>query len=261
MKKSIPNLITLGNLFCGVVAARMAAFGRFQEAAFFMLLGIFLDFFDGLAARLLKCESPMGRELDSLADVVTSGVAPGFILFGLLWEHSTSTVIKYIAFLIPVFAAYRLAVYNLDDKQHHSFRGLPTPANAVLWAGVGVISDICWNELSFLPSLFTPVVRYEAWSSLFMENDLALVVLAVISTLLDLLMVSRMPMFSLKFRNIKWKGNGVRYIFLLGCVALLILFGYASLPLIIIWYILLSLCTQQQTLAADATDGIKVTKE
>lgn len=253
MKKNIPNLITLSNLFCGVVAARMAAFGRFQEAAAFMLLGIFLDFFDGLAARLLKCESPMGRELDSLADVITSGVAPGFILFGLLWEHSTSTIIKYIAFLIPVFAAYRLAVYNLDDKQHHSFRGLPVPANAILWAGIGVVSDICWNELSFLPSVFAPVVHYEVWSNLFMENDLALVVLAVVSILLDLLMVSRLPMFSLKFKNLKWKGNGVRYFFLIGCLILLIFFGYASLPLMIIWYILLSSCTQQQTLRADIT--------
>ena len=253
MKKQIPNLITLGNLFCGVVAARMAAFGRFQEAAAFILLGIFLDFFDGLAARLLKCESPLGRELDSLADAVTSGVAPGFILFGLLWEHSTSTIIKYIAFLIPVFAAYRLAAYNLDDRQHHSFRGLPVPANAVLWAGIGVVSDICWNELSFLPSLFNPVVHYEAWSNLFMEDDLALVVLAVVSVLLDLLMVSRLPMFSLKFKNLKWKGNGIRYIFLIGCLGLLVIFGYAGLPLIILWYIILSFCTQQQTLDADTT--------
>jgi CDP-diacylglycerol--serine O-phosphatidyltransferase len=251
MKKLIPNIITLGNLFCGVVAARMAAFGRFQEAAFFIALGIFLDFFDGMFARLLHTESPLGRELDSLADVVTSGVAPGFILFGLLWEHSTSTIIKYIAFLIPVFAAYRLGKYNLDETQHHSFRGLPAPANAIFWAGMGLISDICLSGLSFLPDIFHPLVSYDVWMNLFMENDIALVVLAVISILMDLLMVSRLPMFSLKFTNLKWHGNAIRYIFLLGCVILIVVFGYASLPLLILWYLLVSVCTVRQTLNLD----------
>lgn len=260
MKKQIPNLLTLGNLFCGVVAARMAAFGRFQEAAAFIVLGIVLDFFDGMVARILRVESPMGRELDSLADVVTSGVAPGFILFGLLWEHSTSTLIKYIAFLIPVFAAYRLAKFNLDDTQHRSFRGLPAPANALFWAGVGVLSEICVAGLSFLPTLFTPVVHYEAWNSIFLPSDpmshtmynvTTLVVLAGVSLGMDILMVSRLPMFSLKFKNLGWKDNSLRYFFLLVCLALLILFGYAGLPLMIIWYVILSVSTAKQTLKAD----------
>ncbi len=251
MKKQIPNLITLANLFCGVVAARMAAFGRYQEAAFFIILGIAFDFFDGMVARLLHVESPLGRELDSLADIVTSGVAPGFILFGLLWEHSTSIYIKYIAFLIPVFAAYRLAKFNLDDTQHHSFRGLPVPAAALFWVGMGVVSDICLNDLSFLPSLFIPVVDYTVWQSFFMENDGVLAMLAVISLLLDLLMVSRMPMFSLKFKHLRWRGNALRYLFLIGCVALIALFGYAGLPLCIVWYILLAALTTRQTLQAD----------
>lgn len=251
MKKFIPNFITLGNLFCGVVAIRMAAWGRFQEAAFFIALGIILDFFDGMAARLLHTASPLGRELDSLADVITSGVAPGFILFGLLWEHSTSTLIKYIAFLIPVFAAYRLATFNLDKTQGHSFRGLAAPANAIFWAGMGLVSDICLNDLSFLPNFFQPIISYDLWAVLFMENDVVLVALAVVSILLDLLMICRLPMFSLKFSNLRWHDNAIRYLFLIGCVVLLVLFGYASLPLMILWYILLSACTYKQTLLSD----------
>ncbi|MDY5969241.1 MAG: CDP-alcohol phosphatidyltransferase family protein [Bacteroidales bacterium] len=260
MKRHIPNLLTLGNLFCGVVAARMAAFGRFQEAAAFIVLGIVLDFFDGMAARILKVESPLGRELDSLADVVTSGVAPGFILFGLLWEHSTSTLIKYIAFLIPVFAAYRLAKFNLDETQHHSFRGLPAPANALFWAGVGVVSEICVSGLSFLPVLMKSIVGYGVWDSVFLPSDptsttmynvTTLVVLAGVSLVLDILMVSRVPMFSLKFKNLSWKDNSLRYVFILICGVLLVFFGYAGIPLMIVWYIILSLCTTKRTLKAD----------
>ena len=260
VKRLVPNIITLGNLFCGVVATRMAAFGRFQEAAAFIVLGIALDFLDGMAARALKVESPLGRELDSLADVVTSGVAPGFILFGLLWEHTTSTLIKYIAFLIPVFAAYRLAKFNLDETQHRSFRGLPTPANALFWAGVGVVSEMCVSGLSFLPSLCAPVVPYEVWDAIFLPSDPAshtmynvttLVVLAAVSLAADLLMVSRLPMFSLKFKSLRWRDNALRYLFLLVCVGLVVLFGYASVPIMVAWYIVLSACTARRTLKAD----------
>ena len=123
IKRQIPNLITLGNLLCGVIACYFAARGNVQVAALFICLGIFLDFFDGLAARLLNVASPLGKELDSLADVVTSGVAPGIILLHLLRDNA-SQWLALVALLVPLFAAYRLAKFNLDTRQSHSFLGL-----------------------------------------------------------------------------------------------------------------------------------------
>lgn len=237
MKKHIPNLITLGNLFCGAIATYMAAFGRFQGAALFMLFGILLDFCDGLAARLLKVTSELGKELDSLADLVTSGMAPGFILFNILWNHNTSIELKYVALLIPVFAAYRLAKFNLDETQHSIFRGLPAPANAIIWAGVGL-----WYPDVFCPSAFC---------------NTGLVVLAAVSLFTDILMVSRIPMISMKFdfHNLSWHSNAPRYIFLIGAVIIIAVFQFvmtnllASLPFLVLWYILLSLCFRKNLLS------------
>ena len=138
MKKQIPNLITLCNLLCGVLSVWSATSDTpvlgmppLTAAAGFIMLGIFFDFFDGMTARLLGVASPVGKELDSLADVITSGIAPAFILFYILVGHPMAWL-KFIAFLIPAFAAYRLAKFNLDERQHHSFLGLPAPANALI---------------------------------------------------------------------------------------------------------------------------------
>lgn len=243
MKKQIPNLITLCNLFCGVVATYNAAFGRFEYAVLFILLGIFFDFFDGMAARIFHVTSLLGKELDSLADLITSGVAPGFVLFSILWNHSTSILIKYVAFLIPVFAAYRLAKFNLDERQTHSFLGLPAPANALFWAGIGLW--FCDYSFGFdiLPYWHSENLWNEFFGMLFSNGGLLM--LCVISVLTDILLVSEIPLFSLKFnfKDLSWRSNWVQYVFILGSIALLASLGFISLPLIIIWYIVWSLIT------------------
>lgn len=238
IRRQIPNIITLGNLLCGVIACFCAANGTLSWAAVFICGGIFLDFFDGLAARLLGVASPLGKELDSLADVVTSGVAPGIILWVLVSGHSNPWVAasSYLAILMPLFAAYRLAKFNLDTRQSHSFLGLPVPANALIWVGVALYTvpfDFCC-ELEWEPIL---------------NNAAFLVSLIVISLITDVLMVTEMPMFSLKvnFKEMGWKHNGVQYLFLVGCVAIIaVTRQWYALSLIILWYIILSAITQRK---------------
>ena len=233
IKRQIPNLITLGNLTCGVIASYYAAqgYGYLDIAAYFIIGGIFLDFFDGLAARLLGVASPVGKELDSLADVVTSGVAPALILFSAapvisLWY----CVLSYIAFLMPAFAAYRLAKFNLDTRQSHSFLGLPAPSNALIWVGVALF----FSHYSCSYNIINPSVY---------------VALIVLSLITDILMVSELPMFSLKFnfKDLSWKTNRVQYIFLIGCIIIIAATRqWYAISLIILWYILFSLLTQRK---------------
>lgn len=231
IKRQIPNLITLGNLLCGVIACYFAATGDLQGAAYFICLGIFLDFFDGMAARLLRVASPLGKELDSLADVVTSGVAPGLILLAILREGTSNwpawgqLLATIVALLMPLFAAYRLAKFNLDTRQSHSFLGLPVPSNALIWVGLAL-----WQG--------TP------------ENNIAFAIaLIIISLATNILMVSEMPMFSLKvnFKDMSWKSNAVQYLFLIGCAALIaVAHQWYAISLIILWYIILSAITQKK---------------
>ena len=225
LRRQIPNLITLGNLLCGVLACKAAALWQIELAALFICLGIFLDFFDGLAARLLGVASPLGKELDSLADVVTSGVAPGFILYVLLHRLCLPNPIALLAYLIPLFAAYRLAKFNLDTRQSHSFLGLPVPANALIWVGLAL-----WQDMP----------RYTVAPG---------IALLVISLITNVLMVSEMPMFSLKFnfKDMNWKSNSEQYLFLIGCVALVAVSRqWYAISLIILWYIVLSVITRKK---------------
>lgn len=239
MKKQIPNIITLCNLACGTIAAYCAATEprHLHYAALFILLGIFFDFFDGLAARLLGVASALGKELDSLADAVTSGVAPGFILYAILSSGSAHHWIAYAALATPVLAAYRLAKFNLDDRQHHgAFLGLPAPANALIWVGLAIVYSLApFSETNWL------------------FEDSSLACIAAISVFTAILMITEMPMFSLKFnfKDLSWKSNWVRYIFLAGCLAMIIVFYYYCISLIILWYILLSLLTQKKPEAND----------
>ena len=238
MKKQIPNIITLCNLLCGVIATLYAANGLLTEAATFIFLGIIFDFFDGMTARLLHVSSPIGKELDSLADVVTSGVAPGAILFFILGTYTPYNWLRWVALLIPAFSAYRLAKFNLDTRQTHSFLGLPTPANALIWAVLGIAftrPELCQIALLPIPNLFSmPTAHIE------------MPVLAVLSLLLDIALISEIPLFSLKFKNLTWCDNRVRFIYLLSCMALIILFGLYGIALSVLWYIALSLLTQQK---------------
>jgi CDP-diacylglycerol--serine O-phosphatidyltransferase len=226
IKRQIPNLITLGNLLCGVMSCYYASLGHLPQAALLICLGIFLDFFDGLAARLLDVASPLGKELDSLADVVTSGVAPGIILFQLLCSCLCVSHIWLLAaaLLVPAFAAYRLAKFNLDTRQSHSFLGLPVPANALIWVGLAL------SQFSTLNSQLS-------------------ILLIVVSLVTDILMVSEMPMFSLKvnFKDMSWKTNSIQYLFLIGCAALIaVTRQWYAISLIILWYIILSAITQRK---------------
>ena len=228
IRRQIPNLITLGNLLCGVIAIAAALRGDLTRASLMICLGIFLDFFDGLAARLLNVASPLGKELDSLSDVVTSGVAPGFILWNILSNgvgEKWPEFLPYTALLIPLFAAYRLAKFNIDSRQSHSFLGLPTPANALIWVGVALTPALPMDELTFI------------------------IALIAISLVTDVLMVSELPMFSLKFnfKEMGWKHNSVQYLFLIGCAAIIVASRqWYAISLIILWYIILSAITQKK---------------
>ena len=235
MKKQIPNLLTLCNLVCGTLAAYMAALGWLHRAALLMLAGILFDFLDGFAARLLKVQSPMGKELDSLADVVTSGVAPAIILFRLLMCFPGWRYWALIAFLMPAFAAFRLANFNLDERQGHSFLGLPVPSNALIWATLGLcVIHPDWAQVALIP---IGNIR-----PLLMSNSV-LIALGVLSLVTDVLMVSELPLMSLKFESFGWKENSTKYLLLAGIVVLLVLFGIPGIAMSVLWYILLSLCT------------------
>jgi len=212
--KHIPNTITSFNLFTGSVAVYYAFNGNFTVAFFAILLAGLFDFLDGLAARALKAYSPMGKELDSLADVISFGLAPGVIVFSLLEQSAYPDWVKFAGFIIPVFSALRLAKFNIDENQTSSFIGLPTPANAIFWAGMGY-----------------------AFSGWLIGNPWLVLLLTF---LFSGLLVSKLPMFALKFSSIKWAQNKMQYIFLGGCIALLIVLGWGAFAPIIVWYLVSS---------------------
>lgn len=237
IKRQIPNVITLGNLLCGVesVFASLALHNA-TTAALWICAGIFLDFFDGMAARLLKVPSELGKQLDSLADVVTSGVAPAFLMVILVEEPLRGmmplwgVLLVMLPFvLMPLFAAYRLAKFNIDTRQSHSFLGLPVPSNALIWVGLALTGN--------------------AVGSLAMGIALAAVALAT-----DILMVSELPMFSLKFnfKDLTWRSNRIQYIFLLGCIVIIAATRqWYVISLLILWYIILSFLTSCKQKAHD----------
>ncbi len=225
---NFPNALTCCNLICGCMATGAAFHAHFGWALAMIIAGAVFDFFDGMAARALGISGPIGKELDSLADVVTFGVAPSamiFQLFGLVeypsWMSFASTWLPYTAFVLAAFSALRLAKFNLDTRQSTSFIGLPTPANALFWASLIV------GELPFLCS-----PRFNA----------AFLFLFLLASCFFL--IAEVPLFALKFKNFSWKDNRIKYIFLVGCLVLLPL-GITAITAIILWYILLSICAWQ----------------
>lgn len=210
----------------------MAFMSDFQMAMLFIVLGAVFDFFDGMSARLLDVSSPIGKELDSLADNITFGLAPSAIVFSLFKEvyipdfiSGISDYLPYTAFLISVFSALRLAKFNLDERQTTSFIGMPTPANALFWSSLAIFV----HEHQYVAQPF---------------NALCLLLLVVV---MSLLLVSELPMFSLKFKNLKWQNNKIRYIFLVVSIILLVLFGISGLAAVIVWYIVLSALTNRKS--------------
>lgn len=231
IKQNIPNFITIFNLIAGCLSIVSVFNNDFFEASIFIFIATIFDFLDGTFARILKAISPIGKQLDSLADIVSFGVAPGMLIFHLILksnfvitsENSSIEVLAFAGFLIPVFSAIRLAKFNIDKSQSDSFLGLPVPANALFIASLVIISD---------KSLFNNALAFEI-----VYNTWFLIALSLI---FSFLLVSKIPMFALKFKNLKWKGNRVRFIFLIICVILLVIFHFFAVPMIIILYILFS---------------------
>ncbi|MBR4729391.1 MAG: CDP-diacylglycerol--serine O-phosphatidyltransferase [Prevotella sp.] len=226
MKKHIPNTITCCNLISGCIATYFAFQGDFRLALLFIVIGAVFDFFDGMVARLLHVSSPIGKELDSLADDITFGFAPSAIIYGYL--RPETELLPFIVFVMAAFSALRLAKFNLDERQAMGFIGLPTPANALFWGSL-IVGAGDWMK-----------------SAPFIGPNLSLVILAGVFISCWLL-ISEIPMFALKFKTWGWKGNEIKYIFILSCIPLLLLLGVTGLAAIIAWYVILSVATNKRT--------------
>jgi len=221
MLKHIPNLLTISNLICGCIALYFTFHNNLVFAAYLIGLAAIFDFMDGAAARLLKVSGPMGKELDSLADMVSFGVVPGSVVFHLLEASSLSTY-SFIALAIPSFSAYRLAKFNIDERQSESFIGLPTPVNCLIFISFPLIST--FHADSFIASII--------------EMPEVLIGLTII---LSLTLVSEIPLFALKFKNLKFADNKLRFVFIGLAILLLALLQFSAIPLIVILYLILSL--------------------
>lgn len=215
--RHLPNVLTCGNLLCGCVGIIFTLQYATSYAAWFVWAACVFDFLDGFAARTLKVSSPIGKELDSLADVVSFGVLPAILMFQMIDILSSSPFLPYTAFALVVFSALRLAKFNVDENQKDSFIGLPTPANAL-----------------FITSL---IFLRPPWD-FFISNDLFLVAITLI---FSLLLVSPWEMFGLKFKNFQWAEDKVRFTFIVISVLLLAVGQAAALPFVILFYILISL--------------------
>jgi len=225
MKKHIPNTITCCNLISGCIATYYAFQGDFLMALLFIIIGAVFDFFDGMSARLLGVSSPIGKELDSLADDITFGFAPSAIVFGFLspLTSQVSPLIAFLAFIMAAFSALRLAKFNLDERQALGFIGLPTPANALFWGSliVGLQQhDVAFSGMEWVILVGTFISSY--------------------------LLIAEIPMFALKFKHWGWKGNEIKYIFVLSCIPLLLFLGVSGFAAIIAWYVVLSVIANKR---------------
>lgn len=227
MKKHIPNTITCCNLISGCIATLFASQANYSMALTFIIIGAVFDFFDGFAARLLHVSSPVGKELDSLADDITFGFAPATIVFSMLRATLPTcgcawiTYVPYAAFIIAAFSALRLAKFNLDERQTTSFIGLPTPANALFWGALSMTLD--------------------SYGALTATNTTLFAALLVGIVLSSWLLVAEIPMFALKFKSYGWKGNELRFSFIIISAVLLAILKWGGFSLIIVLYILTSI--------------------
>ena len=227
MKKHIPNAITCLNLFSGCLALYFAFKGELVITAYLVGLAAVFDFLDGMVARLIGAYSEIGKQLDSLADVVSFGVVPGAILFILLQRADASFFgipaesFALFGFLVTIFSALRLAKFNIDTRQTDSFIGLPTPACTLLVASLPLILETTDGLLAY-------------------EIILNPVVLVTLTVILSYLLVAELPLFALKFKNFTWQDNAIRFVFLGLSVLLVVLLQYAAIPFIILLYVLLS---------------------
>ncbi len=229
-KKHIPNLLTAGNLFSGCVGIVFELKGFHDTAVFLMLAGLFFDFFDGFAARMLKVSSDIGKELDSLADMVTFGVLPSTMMYNYMTASScqpgvctgliSTPYFPFLAFIIAVFSGFRLAKFNIDTRQSDRFLGLPTPANAIFIATLSYAgqSNFLINEIFQTPKILLILTFFLCW-----------------------LLVSEIPLIALKFKSFNFKENAFKFILVISAIALVAVFKLGGIPYIILLYIVLSL--------------------
>lgn len=222
--RNIPNSITCCNLISGCIATYNAFLGDIRMALLWIIVGAVFDFFDGMSARLLKVSSPIGKELDSLADDITFGFAPSAIIFyelSIMEYPSELLMLKpylpYFAFVMAAYSALRLAKFNLDERQSLGFIGLPTPANALFWGALFVGAQNFMESTAYMLPVVLLLICVSCW-----------------------LLIAEVPMFALKFKQWGWKGNEVKYIFLISCLPLLMIFGITAFSVIIAWYVVLS---------------------
>ena len=221
MSKHIPNLLTISNLICGCIALYFTFKGELVFTAYLIGLAATFDFMDGAAARLLNVSNPIGKQLDSLADMVSFGLVPGAIVFHLL-EGSTLSQYSFIALSIPIFSALRLAKFNVDQSQNENFIGLPTPANCLVFISIPLITT--FNSESTIAYLFKiPEI------------------LLVITILMSLALVSRINLFTLKFKNLKFQDNKFRFLLITMSIVLLTFIEFSAIPIIILIYIMMSI--------------------
>ncbi|WP_457616874.1 CDP-alcohol phosphatidyltransferase family protein [Lutibacter sp.] len=229
-KKHIPNLFTLCNLLSGTIAVIFAVNNELLIAGVFVFIGILFDFFDGFIARILNVQGELGKQLDSLADMVTSGVVPGIVMFKLLqfnlgnFELTRESInyLPFVGLLITLAAGYRLANFNIDARQTNAFVGIPTPAAALTILSLPLI-------LHFQPESYIAELIHNNWF------------LIVITLLVSYLMNAELMLFALKFKHYKWKGNEIKYVFIILTLLLLIWLHFVSIPIIITLYVLLSI--------------------
>ena len=223
MRKLIPNLLTISNLICGCIALYFTFHNNLVFAAYLIGLSALFDFMDGAVARLLNVSGPMGRELDSLADMVSFGVVPGSVVFHLL-EASTMSSYSFIALIIPVLSAYRLAKFNIDERQTDGFIGLNTPANTLFFISFPLISH------------FQPDHFLNSWIAI---PEL----LILLTVIMSIAMVSEIPLFAFKFKNLSFSDNKLRFLFIGMAIVLLVLFQFAAIPLLVLLYLFMSIAS------------------
>lgn len=251
---NLPNLFTACNLLCGILSILLSLNGRIDFAAYFIFGGLLFDYFDGFIARLLKQQGELGKQLDSLADMVTFGVAPGvmmmvilcyslteligaanpaqagmcyFIWMGSVLDGNPSSWLPFVALFIPFMSMFRLAKFNLDTRQTDKFIGLPTPANSIFFTS--------------FPLLIVSDFKSDSWQQTWMEYLINPYLLVPLIIVMSLLLVSELPLFALKFKHFRFKGNEIRYLFLITCSLLIPFFLVWSIPIIVILYLILSL--------------------
>jgi len=237
IKNNLANAITLGNLFSGCVGAVHLVLGDYQTTAICIILSLILDFFDGFVARALKANSNLGTQLDSLADMVSFGLIPGLAMFKMLESFDSEIFgmnlpfdIKYLGFFITLFSCLRLAIFNLDEDQKYYFKGLNTPSNTILIFGIYLLT--------------TPYFPFENYA--FDKKATSILILLFITILSSWLLISPVKMIAMKFKSMKLQDNYPKLALLIGAILILIIFKTVGIPLVILYYIFISLVFQKQ---------------